>query len=73
MHDRLTAGVQGSVHRVVRGELLDPPKRRVLLLLTELRKRWRTSAIQAYDADVVDRLVQLARAATAAVRARVLP
>jgi len=30
-----------------------PPKRTELLSLTELRKRWRTSAIQAFGADVV--------------------
>ncbi|WP_138909252.1 MobF family relaxase [Streptomyces chryseus] len=50
-----------------------PPKRTELLSLTELRKRWRTSAIRAYGADVVDRLAQRARAAAAAVWARVRP
>ncbi|MFJ7905148.1 MobF family relaxase [Streptomyces sp. NPDC096198] len=50
-----------------------PPKRTELRSLTELRKRWRTSAIRAYGADVVDRLAERARAAAAAVWARVRP
>ncbi|GAB2896857.1 hypothetical protein GCM10027074_75310 [Streptomyces deserti] len=50
-----------------------PPKRTELLSLTELRKRWRASAIRAYGADVVDRLAERARAAAAAVWARVRP
>ncbi|NJP74117.1 MobF family relaxase [Streptomyces sp. C1-2] len=50
-----------------------PPKRTELLSLTELRERWRTSAIRAYGADVVDRLAERARAAAAAVWARVRP
>ncbi|MFE9454506.1 MobF family relaxase [Streptomyces sp. NPDC006739] len=50
-----------------------PPKRTELLSLTELRKRWRTSAIRAYGADVVDRLAERARAAAVAVWARVRP
>lgn len=50
-----------------------PPKRTELLSLTELRKRWRTSAIQAYGVDAVDRLAERARAVAAAVWARVRP
>jgi conjugative relaxase-like TrwC/TraI family protein len=50
-----------------------PPKRTELLSLTELRKRWRDSAIRAYGADVVDRLAVWARVAAAAVWARVRP
>ncbi|MFJ5064594.1 MobF family relaxase [Streptomyces nigra] len=50
-----------------------PPKRKELLSLTELRKRWRDSAIRAYGADVVDRLAERARAAAVAVWARVRP
>ncbi|KIE24795.1 conjugal transfer protein TraA [Streptomyces sp. MUSC 125] len=50
-----------------------PPKRKELLSLTELRERWRDSAIRAYGADVVDRLAERARAAAAAVWARVRP
>ncbi|MFJ2565750.1 MobF family relaxase [Streptomyces sp. NPDC087568] len=50
-----------------------PPKRTVLLSLTELRERWRASAIRAYGADVVDRLAERARAAAVAVWARVRP
>ncbi|MFC4506159.1 MULTISPECIES: MobF family relaxase [Streptomyces] len=50
-----------------------PPKRTELLSLTELRKRWRTSAIRAYGVDAVDRLAERARAAAAAVWARVRP
>ncbi|GGV51120.1 MobF family relaxase [Streptomyces spectabilis] len=50
-----------------------PPKRKVLLALTELRERWRASAIRAVGADVVDRLAERARAAAAAVWARVRP
>lgn len=50
-----------------------PPKRTELLSLTELRKRWRTSAIRAYGADAVDRLAERARAAAAVVWARVRP
>ncbi|MEU9471304.1 MobF family relaxase [Streptomyces avermitilis] len=50
-----------------------PPKRTELLSLTELRERWRTSAIRAYGADVIDRLAERARAAAAAVWARVRP
>ncbi|MFJ9634740.1 MobF family relaxase [Streptomyces sp. NPDC101175] len=50
-----------------------PPKRTELRSLTELRKRWRTSAIRAYGADVVDRLAERARAAAAVVWARVRP
>ncbi|MFH8470572.1 MobF family relaxase [Streptomyces sp. NPDC017991] len=50
-----------------------PPKRTELLSLTELRERWRDSAIRAYGVDVVDRLAERARAAAAAVWARVRP
>ncbi|MFB7553737.1 relaxase domain-containing protein [Streptomyces sp. NPDC056154] len=50
-----------------------PPKRTELLSLTELRERWRDSATRAYGADVVNRLAERARAAAAAVWARVRP
>ncbi len=50
-----------------------PPKRKELRSLSELRQRWRESAIAAVGADVVDRLAQRARAAAAAVWARVRP
>lgn len=43
-----------------------PPKRTELLSLTELRKRWRDSAIRAYRADAVDRLAERARRSAAA-------
>lgn len=50
-----------------------PPELGVPLSLTELRTRWRTSAIRVFGADVVDQLVGRARAAAAAVWARVRP
>ncbi|WP_079137437.1 MobF family relaxase [Streptomyces noursei] len=50
-----------------------PPKRTELWSLTELRRRWRTSAVRAFGADVVYRLAERARAAAAAVWARVRP
>ncbi|MFD4756406.1 MobF family relaxase [Streptomyces sp. NPDC058426] len=50
-----------------------PPKRKEPRSLSELRERWRESAIGAFGADVVDRLAQRARAAAAAVWARVRP
>ncbi|GAA2509572.1 hypothetical protein GCM10010406_52530 [Streptomyces thermolineatus] len=50
-----------------------PPKRTELLSLTELRERWRTSAIRAFGACTVYRLAERARAAAAAVWARVRP
>lgn len=50
-----------------------PPKRTELLSLTELRERWRDSAIRAFGACTVYRLAQRARAAAAAVWARVRP
>ncbi|MFC5156381.1 MobF family relaxase [Streptomyces amakusaensis] len=50
-----------------------PPKRTELRSLSELRERWRNSAIRAFGADVVDRLAERARAAAAAVWARVRP
>ncbi len=50
-----------------------PPTRTVLLSLTELRKRWRASAIRAFGACTVYRLAERARAAAAAVWARVRP
>ncbi|MFZ4176696.1 MobF family relaxase [Streptomyces griseoincarnatus] len=50
-----------------------PPKRTELLSLTELRKRWRTSAIAAFGACTVYRLAERAQAAAAAVWARVRP
>ncbi|GHG19485.1 MobF family relaxase [Streptomyces hydrogenans] len=50
-----------------------PPKRTELLSLTELRTRWRGSAIRAFGACTVYRLAERARAAAAAVRARVRP
>ncbi|MBB4161746.1 hypothetical protein FB387_006665 [Streptomyces cinereoruber] len=50
-----------------------PPKRTELLSLTELRTRWRTSAIRVFGACVVYRLAERARAAAAAVWARVRP
>ncbi|UXY33264.1 relaxase domain-containing protein (plasmid) [Streptomyces sp. HUAS TT20] len=50
-----------------------PPKRTEMLSLTELRERWRTSAIRAFGACTVYRLAERARAAAAAVWARVRP
>ncbi|WP_405454334.1 relaxase domain-containing protein [Streptomyces achromogenes] len=50
-----------------------PPKRTELRSLTELRTRWRTSATRAFGACTVYRLAQRARAAAAAVWARVRP
>ncbi|MFE0776427.1 MobF family relaxase [Streptomyces sp. NPDC058861] len=50
-----------------------PPKRTELLSLTELRSRWRDSAIRAFGACTVYRLAERARAAAAAVWARVRP
>ncbi len=50
-----------------------PPKHTELLSLTELRKRWRASAIAAFGACTVYRLAERARAAAAAVWARVRP
>ncbi|MEU9983774.1 MobF family relaxase [Streptomyces sp. NPDC050856] len=50
-----------------------PPKRTELLSLTELRTRWRDSAIRAFGACTVYRLAERARAAAAAVWARVRP
>ncbi|MFE9636774.1 MobF family relaxase [Streptomyces sp. NPDC006463] len=50
-----------------------PPKRKDPRSLTELRAGWRKSAIRAYGADVIDRLAERARAAAAAVWARVRP
>ncbi|MFI8516022.1 MobF family relaxase [Streptomyces sp. NPDC085460] len=50
-----------------------PPKRTELLSLTELRTRWRISAIRAFGACTVYRLAERARAAAAAVWARVRP
>ncbi|WP_234433091.1 MobF family relaxase [Streptomyces sp. NRRL S-1824] len=50
-----------------------PPKRKALLSLTELRERWRDSAIRAFGACTVYRLTERAREAAAAVWARVRP
>ncbi|WP_327379028.1 relaxase domain-containing protein (plasmid) [Streptomyces sp. NBC_01216] len=50
-----------------------PPKRKEPRPLSELRQRWRESAIDAFGADVIDRLAERARAAAAAVWARVRP
>ncbi len=50
-----------------------PPKRTELLSLTELRRRWRESAIRAFGACTVYRLAERARAAAAGVWARVRP
>lgn len=50
-----------------------PPKRKELRSLSELREGWRESAIAAFGADVVSRLAERARAAAAAVWARVRP
>ncbi|MDL5206686.1 MobF family relaxase [Streptomyces sp. ALI-76-A] len=50
-----------------------PPKRTELLSLTELRRRWRESAIRAFGACTVYRLAERARAAAAAVWTRVRP
>ncbi|MFF5443240.1 MobF family relaxase [Streptomyces achromogenes] len=49
------------------------PKRTELLSLTELRTRWRASAIRAFAACTVYRLAERARAAAAAVWAGVRP
>ncbi|MFD3570453.1 MobF family relaxase [Streptomyces sp. NPDC058667] len=49
------------------------PKRKELLSLTELRTRWRESAIRAFGACIVYRLAERARAAAGAVWARVRP
>ncbi|MDJ0386230.1 MobF family relaxase [Streptomyces sp. G-G2] len=50
-----------------------PPKRKELRSLSDLRMRWRESAIASFGTDVVDRLAERARAAAAAVWARVRP
>ncbi|TVZ76878.1 TrwC relaxase [Streptomyces sp. BK340] len=50
-----------------------PPKRKVPQSLSELRERWRASAIRAFGACTVYRLAERARAAAAAVWARVRP
>ncbi|MFB8406569.1 MobF family relaxase [Streptomyces sp. NPDC055912] len=50
-----------------------PPKRKQPRPLSELRESWRESAIAAFGADVINRLAQRARAAAAAVWARVRP
>ncbi|MFF3431383.1 MobF family relaxase [Streptomyces sp. NPDC002602] len=49
------------------------PKRKELRSLSELRAVWRDSASRLYGADVVDRLAERARAAAAAIWARVRP
>ncbi|WP_189135310.1 MobF family relaxase [Wenjunlia tyrosinilytica] len=49
-----------------------PPKG-IPRTLPELRERWRRSAVHAVGADVVDRLLETARAAATAVWARVRP
>ncbi|WP_445270431.1 MobF family relaxase [Streptomyces sp. DSM 41634] len=49
------------------------PKRTVPLSLTELRERWRASAIAAFGACTVYQIAERARAAAAAVWARVRP
>ncbi|WP_331756408.1 MobF family relaxase [Streptomyces sp. NBC_01568] len=49
------------------------PKRTVPLSLSELRERWRASAIAAFGACTVYRLAERARVAAAAVWARVRP
>ncbi|MCY0953067.1 MobF family relaxase [Streptomyces sp. H27-S2] len=50
-----------------------PPKRKELRSLSELREGWRESAIRGFGADTIDRLAERARAAAAAVWARVRP
>nr|WP_324605603.1 relaxase domain-containing protein [Streptomyces niger] len=50
-----------------------PPKRKVTRSLSELRDGWRASAIRAFGACVLYRLAERARAAAAAVWARVRP
>ncbi|CAL9332380.1 hypothetical protein [Streptomyces sp. enrichment culture] len=50
-----------------------PPKRTESLSLTELRERWRTSAIRAFGACTDYRLAERPRAAAAAGSARVRP
>ncbi|WP_333745985.1 MobF family relaxase [Streptomyces sp. IBSBF 2950] len=50
-----------------------PPKRKEMRSLSELREGWRESAIRAFGADTVYRLAERARAAAAAVWARVRP
>ncbi|MGX1913626.1 MobF family relaxase [Streptomyces phaeochromogenes] len=50
-----------------------PPKRKAARSLSELRDGWRQSAIRAFGACVVYRLVERARAAAKAVWARVRP
>ncbi|MFE4960908.1 MobF family relaxase [Streptomyces sp. NPDC056653] len=50
-----------------------PPKRKEARSLSELRERWRDSAIQAFGTYTVYRLAERARAAAAAVWARVRP
>ncbi|GLW03845.1 hypothetical protein Slala05_74750 [Streptomyces lavendulae subsp. lavendulae] len=49
------------------------PKRTELRSLSELRAAWRESAARAYGADLVARLAERARAAAAAIWARVRP
>lgn len=58
---------------VPRGREARPPKRKVARSLSELRDGWRQSAIRAFGACVVYRLAERARAAAAAVWARVRP
>ncbi|MFF8960776.1 MobF family relaxase [Streptomyces sp. NPDC014894] len=48
-----------------------PPKRRTARALADLREMWRDSAVRKFGADLIDTLLDLARAAAAAVRARI--
>ncbi|MFZ3492326.1 MobF family relaxase [Streptomyces sp. 5.8] len=50
-----------------------PHKRKELRSLSELRAIWRESAIRRFGADIIERLAERARAAAAAVWARVRP
>ncbi|WP_433963323.1 MobF family relaxase [Streptomyces microflavus] len=50
-----------------------PPKRTERRSLSELREGWRESAVRRFGADVIDQLAVRARAAAAAVWARVRP
>ncbi|MFE6023628.1 MobF family relaxase [Streptomyces sp. NPDC056441] len=55
------------------GDRTRPPKRKEMRSLSELRDGWRDSAIRAFGACTIYRLAQRARAAAAAVWARVRP
>ncbi|MER7050630.1 relaxase domain-containing protein [Streptomyces jumonjinensis] len=70
VHGLATARTRAKLNRMAARQTR-PPKRKTARSLAQLRERWRASVIPRFGADLIDTLLDLDRAASAAIRARI--